>query len=269
MNVRLRFVSALFGLAVSFSAAPFATAQAPAVPSAPVIQTKPAPSATAKPVEPPEAPDVTITPVSRDGKWMIRHELINSRAVPGEVDVIFFGDSITQGWEGDGKEVWAKYYGSRKAMNAGISGDRTQHVLWRIENGNIKGITPKLAVLMIGTNNSGRNTSEQIADGIKAIVAKLREKLPQTKVLVLAVFPRGPDAASKLRIVNEKANAIVKSLDDGKSIFYLDIGPQFLSADGTLDKKIMYDLLHLTPEGYEIWAKSIEPKVVELLGEKK
>lgn len=221
-----------------------------------------------KPAAPAVAND-TVTPVSRDDKWMKRHELINSRAVPGEVDVIFLGDSITAGWEGGGKAAWAKYFAHRKPMNAGIGGDRTQHVLWRLDNGNIRGISPKVAVLMIGTNNSQQNTPEQIAAGIKAIVAKLREKLPQTKVLLLGIFPRGADATDPRRKTNEATNAIVKSLDDGTHVFYLDIGPKFLAADGTLDKKIMPDLLHLSAEGYEIWASSIDAKLGELLGERK
>lgn len=211
----------------------------------------------------------TVTPVPRDEKWMKRHELINSRAVPGEVDLIFLGDSITAGWEGPGKAAWAKYFAHRKPMNAGIGGDRTQHVLWRLDNGNIEGITPKVAVLMIGTNNSQQNTSEQIAEGIKAIVAKLQERLPTTKILVLGIFPRGADASDPRRRTNIGANELVRSLDDGKQVFYLDIGPKFLSADGTLDKKIMPDLLHLSPDGYEIWASAIDAKVGELLGERK
>jgi beta-glucosidase len=142
-------------------------------------------------------------------------------------------------------------------------------VLWRLENGNIKGITPKVAVIMIGTNNSGTNTSEAIADGVKAIVAKLRKELPETKVLVLGIFPRGATPDDAKRKVNEGANAIVKTLADDKSVFYLDIGPKFLGADGSLSKEIMPDLLHLSPQGYEIWATSIVGKVDELLGDKK
>lgn len=209
----------------------------------------------------------TVKPVPRDERWMVRQNSINARAKQGDVDLLFIGDSITQGWEGAGKETWEKYYGKRKAMNAGIGGDRTQHVLWRLDNGNIDGLSPKLAVLMIGTNNSGTNTSEDIAAGVKAIVAELRDKLPQTKVLVLAVFPRGPDAQSPQRKVNEAANANFQSVADNKNVFYLDIGPEFLGFDGSLHKAIMPDLLHLSPRGYEIWAAAIESKVVELLGE--
>lgn len=208
--------------------------------------------------------DATVA-VPRDGNWMKRHELINSRAKEGDKDVIFFGDSITQGWEGAGKEAWEKSFAPLKAMNAGISGDRTQHVLWRLENGNIAGISPKVAVLMIGTNNSGSNTSEDIANGIKAIVTSLRTKLPNTKIVVLAVFPRGADPTDARRKVNEGTNAIISKLDDGKHVFYLDIGPKFLGEGGTLSKEIMPDLLHLSPKGYQIWAEAVEPVVKKLL----
>ncbi len=210
-----------------------------------------------------------VKPVPRDGNWMKRHESMNERVAKGNVDLVFIGDSITQGWEGAGKEVWAKYYGERNAVNLGIGGDRTQHVLWRLENGNIKGITPKVAVIMIGTNNSGSNTGEQIADGITAIVNKLQAATPDTKILLLGIFPRGANNDDAKRQVNAKANEIVSKLADGEHVFYLDIGPNFLEADGTLSKEVMPDLLHLNQKSYNTWAESIEPKLAELLGEKK
>ena len=212
-----------------------------------------------------KSPAATVNPVPRDGKWMQRHETINDRALAGDVNVIFLGDSITQGWERSGKDVWAKYFAPLKAMNAGIGGDRTQHVLWRLDNGNIKGISPKAAVLMIGTNNSGSDSSEHIAEGIGAIVEKLRKKLPKTKVLLLAIFPRGHAPDDTKRKVNEGANDLIKKLDDGEHVFYLDIGPKFLTADGILEKNIMPDLLHLSPDGYEIWATSILPTLHTLI----
>lgn len=206
-----------------------------------------------------------VTPAPRDEKWMKRHELINSRALPGQVDLLFIGDSITQGWEGAGKQAWEKFYGSRKAMNAGIGGDRTQHVLWRLDHGNVKGISPKVAVVMIGTNNAAANEPAETAAGIEAVVRSLREQLPGTKVLLLGVFPRGATPDDPLRKKNAGVNEIVAKLDDGNDVFYLDIGPKFLSADGTLSKEVMPDLLHLSPRGYEIWAEAIEPKLGELL----
>jgi len=211
----------------------------------------------------------TTTPVSKsDDFWQRRFEKINDRANQGDVDLIFIGDSITEGWEGEpGKDIWQKFYGSRKAMNAGIGGDRTQHVLWRLDNGNIDGIKPKLAVVMIGTNNSGGDSPDDIAAGITSIVEKLRSKLPATKILLLGIFPRGENNDDAKRQVNLATNKIIKGLGDGKSVFYLDISDKFLQGDGTLPREIMPDLLHLSKQGYEIWAESIEPKVSELLGE--
>jgi beta-glucosidase len=209
----------------------------------------------------------TLVPVPRQGQQLARHERINHRVKQGNVDLVFIGDSITQGWEGNGKEVWEKYYAKRNAANLGISGDRTQHVLWRLDNGNVDGISPKLAVLMIGTNNSNRddNTAEEIAAGIEAIVKRLREKLPQTKVLVLAIFPRGPKPGPQ-REKNAKASAIASKLADNQNVFFLDVGDKFTAADGTLAADIMPDYLHLSPRGYEIWAAAIEPQVAQLMG---
>lgn len=211
-------------------------------------------------------PHDAIKPVPRQGGWMKRHESFNARVAMGNADVLFIGDSITQGWEGRGKDVWAKFYGKRNAVNLGIGGDRTQHVIWRLDNGNVKNISPKAAVIMIGTNNSGSNSSEQIAEGVAAIVKQLRDKLPKMKILLLAIFPRGENKADKRRQVNEGANAIFAKLDNGKNVFYLDIGEKFLEKDGTLTREIMPDLLHLSEKGYTIWAESIEDKLSELLG---
>ncbi|MGD9722254.1 MAG: platelet-activating factor acetylhydrolase IB subunit [Pirellulales bacterium] len=211
----------------------------------------------------------TLKPVPREGQQMARHEKFNERVKQGNVDLVLIGDSITQGWEGAGKDAWEKHYAKRNAVNLGIGGDRTQHVLWRLEHGNIDGISPKLAVLMIGTNNSNGsdNTAEEIGAGISAIVAKLREKLPQTKVLILAVFPRGQKPGPQ-REKNAKASEIASKLADNQNVFFLDIGSKFLQPDGSLSADIMPDYLHLSPKGYEIWAEAIEPSVAQLMGEK-
>jgi beta-glucosidase len=216
-----------------------------------------------------QAQHAAVTPVPREGNWTRRHESFNERVKQGNVDLLFIGDSITQGWENAGKDVWQKHYGKRNAVNLGIGGDRTQHVLWRLDNGNIEGIKPKLAVLMIGTNNSNRDdhTAEEIADGIRAIIAKLRAKLPETKILLLAVFPRGP-MPNPQREKNAKASQLASQAADGKMVCYLDIGPKFLTPEGNLEKEIMPDYLHLSPQGYQIWAEAVEGKVAELMGEK-
>lgn len=205
-----------------------------------------------------------VTPAPRDGNWIERHEAINRRTQEGNIDLVFLGDSITQGWANN--DVWKKYFAPRNAANMGIGGDRTQHVLWRLDHGNVDGINPKLVVLMIGTNNSNGtdNSAEEIADGIKAIVGKLREKLPETKVLLLAIFPRG-EKPNPQREKNAQASKLASEVADDEMVYYLDIGDEFLTPEGTLTKDIMPDFLHLTPRGYEIWATAINDKVAELM----
>lgn len=206
-----------------------------------------------------------VKPVPRDSGWMKRHEAMNARVAQGNVDLVFIGDSITQGWERNGKEVWDEFYGKRNAVNLGIGGDRTQHVIWRLDNGNLEGIQPKLAVIMIGTNNSNSNKPEEIADGIEMIVEQLKTKTPETKILLLGIFPRGATPDTPQRKVNEKTNEIISKFADAMQVHYLDIGKHFLEDDGTLSKEVMPDLLHLNEKSYRIWAEAIEPKVAELM----
>jgi lysophospholipase L1-like esterase len=219
-------------------------------------------------------PAATPSPrMGKDGKadpgWMKRHEGFVEIAKKGDVDVLFLGDSITDGWRGkNGKTAWDKAFGSMKPANFGIGGDRTEHVLWRIQNGELDGIKPKVAVLMIGTNNSGSNSAEQIAEGVTAIVKTLQQKTPETKVLLLAVFPRGSNKTFEFNKQHETVvavNKIIEKLDDGSKVKYLDIGSKFLK-DAKLSKDIMPDALHLSAEGYQIWADAITPTLTTMLG---
>lgn len=210
----------------------------------------------------------TVTPVPRDEKWMKTHETLLEKSKQAREEngatVVFLGDSITAGWRQN--EAWQKYYAPRKALNLGIGGDRTQHVLWRLENGEVEGLKPKAVVLMIGTNNSGSDPADDIAAGVKAIVADIRSRLPESDVLLLAVFPRGEKPDLPVRDKLKQVNAEIAKLDGGK-VHYLDIGETFLEKDGTLSKEIMPDFLHLTPKGYERWAEAIEPSLKKILGE--
>lgn len=219
--------------------------------------------ATVSPAQEKEQP-ATTKPVPRSGAWMKRHEAFLDRAKEGNIDLLFLGDSITQGWGSN--PVWNRYYKPRNAANFGIGGDRTEHVLWRIENGEIDGISPKVAVLMIGTNNAGSNTAEEIAQGIEAIVKTLREKLPRTKILLLAVFPRG-ESANRTREKLAEVNERIAKLDDGQMVKFLDIGKQFLNDDETISKAVMPDFLHLSRKGYRIWADAMEPTLWSMLDE--
>lgn len=223
-------------------------------------------------------PSAATTPGSRADQWWTNmHEAFNKRAkqaaAKGDIKVIFLGDSITQQWADAGAAVWNEFYGERQAVNFGIGGDRTQHVLWRLEHGNVDGLAkpeqghaPRLVVLMIGTNNSGDDSAEDIAAGIHAIVGTLRERLPTTKVLLLAIFPRG-EHANAARETVRRASEMARSAADGTMIRFLDIGSAFMEPDGTILPDVMPDFLHLSGVGYRRWALAMEPTIREMLGE--
>ena len=211
-----------------------------------------------------------IDPVPRGDKgWKDRQASFNERVkeVGQKAQLIFIGDSITHSWESAGKEIWDDRYAKYDAINLGIGGDRTQHVLWRLDNGNLEGLSPKAAVLMIGTNNSNGedNTPEQIADGVRAIVEKLRTKLPSTKILLLPIFPRGenpnPQRGKILQV-----NQILQKLVDDKNVLWVDFGHKFINEEGRIPRDIMPDFLHLSPEGYKIWADSLQEPLAKILG---
>ena len=185
------------------------------------------------------------------------------------MDLLMIGDSITHGWEGRGKKVWEKHYAKRNAFNIGYSGDRTENVIWRLQHGEVDGIAPKLAVIMIGTNNAGhrKEKSEHTAAGIKSILAELKKRLPKTKVRLLGIFPRGAEKDDKLRKLNVATNEIIAKYADGKHVYFLDISDKFLDDDGKLPKSIMPDRLHPNEKGYEIWAEAMEPMIAKLMGE--
>ena len=217
-------------------------------------------------------------PAPRDKNWEKRHEAFVGIAKRGNVDLLFLGDSITDAWGGEGHgtngghKIFTSKFVPMKAANFGIGGDRTQHVIWRLQNGELDGIKPKVVQLMIGTNNSNGsdNTAEEIADGVKGIIDEIKKKSPSTKVLLLAVFPRNTgkdDAAKKIQKDKiDKVNSIISKLDDGgKSVKFLDIGSKFKDASGALPKELMPDQLHLSEKGYEIWANAVEGVITSML----
>jgi len=218
------------------------------------------------------AANTAIEPMPRDPKWVSRHKDFAAEANRGGIEVLFLGDSITDAWRSKGKAVWDAKFAPLKAANFGISGDRTQHVLWRLLNGEAEGYQPKAVVLMIGTNNTGkekdsdqpRNTNAEIAEGVTAVVSELRAKFPQAKILFLAIFPRGEKDSPQRQQVTD-VNRELKKLHDGKTVHWLDIGKEFLSKDGSIPLDIMPDLLHPNEKGYQIWADAIEQPLKKLL----
>jgi lysophospholipase L1-like esterase len=216
--------------------------------------------------------NTATNPVPRDAGWVKRHEGFVAQAKQGGIDILFMGDSITDFWRNRGSNVWNQYYAPRHAANFGISADRTQHVLWRMDNGELDGIKPKVVVLMIGTNNTGkeknsdkiRNTVPEATAGVEAVVADIRTRLPESKILLLAVFPRGTlDDPQRAQVA--LINTVIAKLDDGKMVRYLDIDPNFLESDGTLPRSVMPDLLHPNEYGYQIWADAMNPTLDEMM----
>ncbi len=205
----------------------------------------------------------------RDTWWTERHDRTVSRIRQGQVDLLFIGDSITQGWEEDGRPVWDRYYAGRRAVNLGYNSDQTENVLWRLQHGELEGIAPKLAVVMIGTNNSAmrEDPPEYTAAGIQAILTTLRTHLPGTKILLLAIFPRGLTNEDPLRRVNEAVNERLSALADQRQVFFLNVNRRFLDGDGRLSAEIMSDALHPSALGYRLWAEGMEEMIRKLLGE--
>lgn len=200
--------------------------------------------------------------------WMPRHlQKLEEVKAKKNAQVIFIGDSITQGWENDGFNVWNRNYAKYNAVALGFGGDRTENILWRLQNGEVDGLNPKVAVLMLGTNNTGQRQEDfkTTAAGIKRNLEELQQRLPNTKLLLLAVFPRDEKPDGELRQMNNNLNAIISGFADNKKIFFLDINQAFLDANGVLPKTIMPDFLHPNEQGYEIWAKAMEPTLNSLL----
>jgi lysophospholipase L1-like esterase/photosystem II stability/assembly factor-like uncharacterized protein len=199
--------------------------------------------------------------------WMSMYRAQAERTKLGGIDVVFLGDSITQGWGGEGKATWEQTFAPLKAVNYGIGGDSTRQVLWRIDHGILDGISPKLVVLLIGTNNLygdfNAGTDDEIADGVKAVVARVREKQPKAKVLLLGLLPRQNEFfCGRIKTINAR----IAKLDDGKTVRYLDMGPSFQESFGKVKPDLyVKDQLHLAAPGYAVWAKTMQPLLSGML----
>jgi lysophospholipase L1-like esterase len=229
---------------------------------------------------PPPHTVLAATPISRmDVRWWrTRHEEKLQELRTHHVDLVFLGDSITQDYElSDFAPVWRRFYGDRSAVNLGFAGDATSHLLWRIENGEVTGITPKVAVILIGANNLGRLhwSADDTVAGIDAIVGQLHRRLPHTKLMLLGVLPseRSAWATETTLAINRD---LATRYHGGGDVTYLDIGRVFMKA-GKLDRDLFIDPkltppeppLHPTPEGQALMAEAIEPALAALLGDAK
>ncbi len=218
----------------------------------------------------------TLVPVTQNRDWRVydwtaRHRAASALMRSRNPDVVLVGDSITHFWGGEpvggrrtGAAEWDRFFAGRSVVNLGYGWDRTENVLWRLDNGEFEGATPKVVVLMIGTNNIGLNTPEEIAAGVEAICTRVHERSPATKILLLAIFPRGqkPDA-TRARV--DDVNRLLARLDAREEVTFLDIGARFLEADGSLSAEVMDDFLHPTAKGYAIWWEAMAPVLDRLL----
>jgi lysophospholipase L1-like esterase len=218
-------------------------------------------------VRPPQ-PNTAILP-SLAPQFQAKHQANLEVARQGDAELLFMGDSITDFWRNAdgpfaGKPVLDKHFGHWKIANFGIAGDTTQGVLYRLQNGEGRGFSPRAVMLMIGTNNTARNSAAEIAEGIGAVVLELQRNFPQAKILLLGVFPRGRPNDPVRGTIAEINRGIAK-LHDGERVHYLDIGAQFLAPDGTIPADVMSDLLHPGPKGYEIWAEAVKEPLTRLM----
>lgn len=208
------------------------------------------------------------TPVPKTERqgWMAQHDENVALARKGNIAVLFIGDSITRCWSREGREVWAAHYAQKQAANFGISGDCTEHVLWRLQHGELENSKPKVVVLLIGTNNLTQNDSPaDIAQAITAIIEEIRQRSPDSCILLVGVLPRRQDANHHDRESIREINRRLAPLHDGKHVTYLDVGGKLLQPDGSLSKEVTKDFTHLTSRGYEIFAEAINPTLEALL----
>jgi lysophospholipase L1-like esterase len=204
-------------------------------------------------------------PYTNTGNWLQRHQGFVARARQGNIDLLLQGDSITDGWNNTGRAVWQKEFGGWKMANFGIGGDTCQNVIYRSQNGELEGYQAKAIMLMLGTNNTRSYTSEEIAAGVTKVVEIMRQKQPQAKILLLAIFPRGANAGDVQRQKTDVANRILARLDDGQNIKFLNINDKFLKPDGGLIG-FNADNLHPNAQGYQIWADAVKAQLTEWLG---
>ncbi len=216
----------------------------------------------------PPGPNTAVVP-GLAPQFQAKHQANKEVAKQGDAEVLFMGDSITDFWRNAdgpfaGKPVLDKHFGQWKVANFGIAGDTTQGVLYRLQNGEGQGFSPRAVMLMIGTNNTARNTAPEIAEAIGAVVLELQKDFPQAKILLLGVFPRGrPNDPVRATIAD--INRTIAKLHDGERVHYLDIGAKFLAPDGTIPADVMSDLLHPGPKGYEIWAQAVKEPLTALM----
>jgi lysophospholipase L1-like esterase len=224
-----------------------------------------------------QAGGAAVQPVPRsDANSKLAHKQMLENLKKGRIDVYFVGDSITRRWRATDYPRflanWNKNFFGWNAANFGWGGDKIQNILWRLRNGELDGVHPKVIVLLAGTNDVGTSAASDakvsaIARGIKALLDTMREKAPRATTLVMGIFPRNDGArptavVASINRINEK----LARFADGKTIRYLNINDKLADRDGKLFAGMAEDRLHLSVKGYQVWADALKPLLTELLG---
>ncbi len=215
--------------------------------------------------EPPPGANPAAFPTPRlDWFQRVKANNAEAKAQAASIQLVFDGDSITYGWRSGGKAIWDQRYAKFNAFNFGIGGDRVENVLWRIDQGQLQGLNPKLVAIMIGTNNIGGDP-ENVAGGIKEIVRAYQRSCPEAVILLQAIFPRREQPTDPARAWIKSVNTLISKLADGKKVIFVDFSDKFLRADGTMSPEVMPDFLHPAQEGYQIWADALQPMIDQYL----
>lgn len=213
------------------------------------------------------AQEVATTPVPRTDEGILarQSEVLRRARKTASAGVVFLGDSITQGWEDAGREVWQRDFAPLGALNLGVSGDRTEHVLWRLQEAPLTHLKPRAVVVMIGTNNLGHGSSDAAGTlaGVRAVIAKVRQQAPRAQVLLVEIFPRG-ERMNPLRGDIAQINQALRAHPPA-GVRTLALGDRWVAADGTISKEVMPDLLHLSTLGYRQWAEGLLPELRQVL----
>jgi lysophospholipase L1-like esterase len=213
---------------------------------------------------------LSCIPTKRTEEWWLKrhtdklNEIAKSQ---GNFDLVFIGDSIVHAWELEGEAAWNQHFKQLQTLNLGFSGDRTEHVLWRIQQGELDNFIATYVVLLIGTNNAGHrhDKPEEIAAGVESILQSIRQKLPQSTIILTAIFPRSRTPLKRMRKAVDASNILIRKLTDDNSVIWFDINEHLLNDEGILLESVMPDLLHPNQAQYQLWAKEINARFADKL----
>jgi lysophospholipase L1-like esterase len=200
--------------------------------------------------------------------WCRMHKANLADPARTEAKLAFLGDSIVEGWTTQAPDLWQTHFAQYHPLRLGIGGDKTQNLLWRLQRGELKDLSLKALVLLIGTNNFGLgepDSPEDLTKGVSTVLDEVRKEQPQAKVILMAIFPRGEKADDPLRVRIAETNSLLKELAAVKGVLFYDINDKYLDSQGSIPSSLMADFLHPTHEGYRVWANALDPVLQQVM----